>query len=345
MLIIIRCNLFFYYYGMSVDYNAEILNTKDLEISREFENTQKSLSELTRDVEQSVSESDEVDILKKYDIVWDDDVEKIWKKEAEQWLKIIRTNYPSNTEEMPSDLQDLVKYLEAIARWTDDWNDNDYITLSELTPQENAEMNKLVNLSKTPNKINYLENPTYKKYLNIIERELKLPRYALESICDVESGWYLYENGRIKWSSAGAQWLFQFMPDTSNIYMKNSIVTQKSKKVFKSKDEFLRDPLATAWAAWVIINIFMYDKKYGYDFQSSLACYNCGPRNYEKKFGARNLTVDDLPRLPKETRNYVREVTKKVLDKNSLPSTDDSDIFAGIKCMWNSETASWSSLA
>jgi hypothetical protein len=49
-------------------------------------------------------------------------------------------------------------------------------------------MNRLVSLSKSPNGINYLENSTYKKYLNIVERELKLPRYSLESICDVESG-------------------------------------------------------------------------------------------------------------------------------------------------------------
>jgi hypothetical protein len=39
------------------------------------------------------------------------------------------------------------------------------------------------------------------------------------------------------------------MPDTADLYMKNSIVTQKSKKVFRSRDEFLKDPLATAWAA------------------------------------------------------------------------------------------------
>ncbi len=270
---------------------------------------------------------------------------EIWKEEAERLIKAIQTNYPSNLDDIPPEIHDLVNYLESIVRWADGWNDANYITLSELTPQENAEMNRLVSLSKSPNGINYLENSTYKKYLNIVERELKLPRYSLESICDVESGWVLYKNWKnITWSNKWAQWLFQFMPDTADLYMKNSIVIQKSKKVFRSRDEFLKDPLATAWAAWVIMNTFMYDKKYDYDFQSALACYNWGPRNYEKKVGRRNLTVDDLPNLPSETRNYVKEVTKKVLDKNSLPFNDDGDIFADIKCMWNAENVVWSSM-
>jgi hypothetical protein len=53
-------------------------------------------------------------------------------------------------------------------------------------------MQTLVEQSKTPNSICYLENPTYKKYLNIIERDLKLPKYSLESVCKQESQGKLY---------------------------------------------------------------------------------------------------------------------------------------------------------
>jgi hypothetical protein len=39
-----------------------------------------------------------------------------------------------------------------------------------LTQSEQEEMQNLVEQSKTPNTINYLENATYKKYLNVIEK-------------------------------------------------------------------------------------------------------------------------------------------------------------------------------
>ena len=53
-------------------------------------------------------------------------------------------------------------------------------------------MEKLVDQSKTTNTINYLENSTYKKYLNIVERDLNLPRYTLECVCKQESEGMLY---------------------------------------------------------------------------------------------------------------------------------------------------------
>jgi hypothetical protein len=48
-------------------------------------------------------------------------------------------------------------------------------------------MQNLVEQSKTPNTINYLENATYKKYLNVIEKNLSLPRHSLEAVCFQES--------------------------------------------------------------------------------------------------------------------------------------------------------------
>jgi hypothetical protein len=68
----------------------------------------------------------------------------------------------------------------------EDINSNN-INLSELSSTEKTEMQNLVEQSKSPNTINYLNNPTYKKYLNIIEHDLNLPRYALECVCNQES--------------------------------------------------------------------------------------------------------------------------------------------------------------
>lgn len=228
--------------------------------------------------------------------------------------------------------------------WNNSWNENgdnySHNALSELTSEEKSEMDKLVNQSKTPNTINYLENATYKKYLNIIERDLKLPRYALECVCRQESyWWYLYKNWKIIWSNAWAKWLFQFMPDTADSYMKHEKLQEKYWKTFTSRDAFLRDPLATAWAAWIMYAQFMEK----YDFQSALACYNLGPGKYKKKIGDKNLTSADLSKLPKETQDYVQKITQDVLQHNSAPS---SDLFVDLwKYSWDKEGVDWSSMA
>lgn len=209
--------------------------------------------------------------------------------------------------------------------WTvDGWNegetDNPDITLSELTPDEKTEMQNLIEQSKTPNTINYLENSTYKKYLNIIEDNLNLPKYALECVCSQESGWRLYRWNNILWSSAWAQWLFQFMPATADQYMKHSKLWEKYWKIFSSRDEFLKDPLASAWAAWIMYSEFM--DKYNYNFQSSLACYNRWIGNYKNRIWESNLSSDNFSRLPQETQTYVQNITTNILSHNSSSSSD-----------------------
>ena len=267
--------------------------------------------------------------------------------DANKLLKYILTLY--NDTEMPSELQKFVELLQEFVK-----KSNELFDLSELTPQENAEMKKLVSLSKSPNRINYLENSTYKKYLNIVERELNLPKYALESICSVESSWLLYKDWKyITWSVKWAQWLFQFMPDTAKTYFQNSKLKQYYWKTFSSTIEFLKDPLATAWAAWIMLNNYMGK----YDFQTSLACYNWWEGHYQSKILGKNgmirsLTIDDFGKLPGETKNYVVDVTRKLLEKNSLPYNDNdnnnqdvSDVFTDLSnCMWNLESVNWSSM-
>jgi len=203
--------------------------------------------------------------------------------------------------------------------WNNNWAENHSSALSDLTSDEKSEMDKLVDQSKSSNTINYLENSTYKKYLNVIERDLNLPKYALECVCKQESGWKLYKWNNLLWSSAWARWLFQFMPSTAEWCMKNSKLSEKYGKTFNSKDEFLKDPLATAWAAWIMLKEKM--EEFG-SFQSALACYNWGPGNYKGKIGQKSLTSWDLSKLPKETRGYVENITKNILQNNSASSSD-----------------------
>ena len=258
------------------------------------------------------------------------------------------------TASLYADKEDVIEWIKAkvflpenygvthqwnIDNWNNSWIDS---TLSELTSQEKTEMQDLVEKSKTPNTINYLENATYKKYLNIIERNLKLPKYALECVCRQESfWWYLYRNWKITWSDKGAQGLFQFMPETADQYMAHNELKEKYWKTFTSRDEFLKDPLATAWVAWIMYSEFMY--KYNYNFQTSLACYNRWIDNYQKGIGKKNLEPWDLNKLPKETKWYVETISKDVLEHNSANS---NDIFADL---WtysrDNGWVGWSSMA
>ena len=238
------------------------------------------------------------------------------------------------TASLYADKDDVIEWVEAkvflpenywsvrldgtIESWNNGWGEN--MALSELTSEENAETQDLVEKSKTPNTIDYLENPTYKKYLNIVERDLDLPRYALECVCKQESGWKLYKWNELIGSSAWAQWLFQFMPGTADSYMQNGKLKEKYWKTFTSRDGFLKDPLAIAWAAWIILSDFM--SKHNYNFQTSLACYNRWIGNYQTYVGDKNLTSWDLSKLPSETKKYVENITSDVLSHNSASSND-----------------------
>jgi len=206
--------------------------------------------------------------------------------------------------------------LKNLTKWNFDnkENKNWYNNLPDLTPEENKEMINLVKESKKPNTINYLKIPTYKKYLNIIERTLNLPKYTLECVCFQESRWKLYDWNNLIWSHKWAQGLFQFIPSTARQYMTHNKLKEKYGRTFTSRYEFLKDPLASAWAAWIMYSELMH--KHNYNLQTSLACYNRWIWRYEKRIWKRNLRPWDLEHLPKETRNYVKDITNDVLSHN-----------------------------
>ena len=263
---------------------------------------------------------------------------------SDEWKKNLDLLYESlqkskTEEELRQSLSSELKQLQNNISSNTNPNESNNISnnvsvLWDLTSQENQEMQDLVEKSQNINNINYLENNTYKKYLNIIERDLNLPKYTLECVCYQESMWKLYSNWHIIWSSAWAQWLFQFMPDTANSYMKKDMLKEKYWKTFTSKDDFLKDPLASAWAAWIMYSEFM--NKYNYNLQTSLACYNRWIWNYQNKIWNKNITAWDLSKLPNETKKYIENITKNLLEHNSVSS---NNIFADLwKYTWSKES-------
>jgi len=204
----------------------------------------------------------------------------------------------------------------------DNWNNNiDASAPLGLTDKEKEELDTLVQKSKTPNKINYLENETYKKYLHLIEYDLGLPRYFLQSICFQESKWHLYwEKNKILWSWAWAKWLFQFMPWTADLYMKHKKLKEKYWKTFSSRNEFYKDPLASAWAAWIMCSESIAK---WFSIQKTLACYNRWEGNYRNKIWRNvELTQNNFGRLPSETQKYVKNITTNMLTLNWVASRD-----------------------
>lgn len=215
------------------------------------------------------------------------------------------------------------KYNVTTNHESNEWND----VLTNLTKKEQDEMDKLVKDSEKPNNIIYLKNPTYKKYLHIVERNLNLPKYSLECLCSKESFWWLlYRNWKILTSNAGAKWLFQFMDGTAGEFMQNQAFwkTLKDKywKAFKNRDEFIKDPLATARAAGILLSK-RFIGHYHLNFQSALACYNWWEGNYKKFTWRKNLDEKNFNNLRNETKDYVLEITKNILLKNSVINPND----------------------
>jgi len=199
-------------------------------------------------------------------------------------------------------------------KWDENINTkNEYIEniVYPLSNEDNNKLNEIVQKSKEPNNVNYLEENVYKKYLNHIEASLNLPKNTLQSVCYKESEGKLYKWSNIIWSSAGAKWLFQFMPSTARWYMANENLKKNYWKTFSSEEEFIKDPLATAWASGIMLSENMRQ----YNLQTALACYNWWPGNVKNKIWWL-LKKDKFHKLPKETQNYVEKISNSILKLN-----------------------------
>jgi len=113
-----------------------------------------------------------------------------------------------------------------------------------------------------------------------IERANGLPAGLLDAIAYIESRYN--PNARSPVGAAGA---FQFMPATAKAYG----LTDPN------------DPIASAKAAGALLGNLV--KRYNGDVDKAIAAYNWGPAGVDKH---------GLDRLPKETRNYLAAVKKRL---------------------------------
>ena len=170
-----------------------------------------------------------------------------------------------------------------------------YENIDETDPE-------LVRLSTWPNE-HYAENEKFKKYLHTLEGKNGLPYGIMLNLMKAESGGMLYkaDGTTIIWSTAGAKWLFQFMPATAKSYStKIWLPVSEYEKVFtnpiiwsKACAQFLKDRLD---AGDNTVNI--------------LAHYNAWPWVISGK----KVTPETLLQLPKETQKYVLKIWYSMLE-------------------------------
>ncbi len=319
----------------------EIESIKNIDFNILWSEKPQKTSEFTKDTKQDFLLNNVMKIL--FNEKWKQrtklgyEIGKIISPISDEWKKNLDLLYESlqkskTEQELKDSLNRELSQLKNNISWDLQTENTDYSQTileyyqnienisKELTESENKELQKLLQDSQNPNNINYLDNNTYKKYLNIIESKLNLPKSTLESICLQESGWKLYKWNNLIWSSAGAKWLFQFMPSTADHYMKNQKLNENYWKIFSSRDDFLKDPLATARSAGLLIS--QNAKKY--NLQTSLACYNRWSGNIQKNINW-NLNWNNFKKLPTETQKYVVNITSNILNHNGINISQNTE--------------------
>lgn len=140
----------------------------------------------------------------------------------------------------------------------------------------------------------YLDNEVYVLYLHRLEWKHKLPLNTLVEVCRKESNWVLKDGDQPLGSSAGAQWLFQFMPNTAK---------DRYKKVdAPHADALAKNPIYAAEAAALYLSHYGYKDGETFSMQKALIAYNNGP-------GYMNEPLDTRP---PETQDYYKIISANV---------------------------------
>ena len=154
--------------------------------------------------------------------------------------------------------------------------------------------------------INYMADQTFQMYLLNLEEKYGLPYKTLKCLMGQESTGKLYKNGKIITSSAKAQWLFQFIPDTADMYMKELNFTW-------TREEFYKNPVISAEACALYLQKSL---KKGADIGTTLAQYNAGPGVLDSK----NIDANNFSKLPKETQKYILYIGSNILKEMGVGS-------------------------
>jgi len=180
--------------------------------------------------------------------------------------------------------------------------DTSYEDIQETDP----ELVKLTTVP-APNE-SYSANTAFVKYLHTLEAKNGLAYGVMLNLMKAESWGQLYKTDgtTIIWSTAWAQWLFQFMPDTAKSYITK---IKKNETIYYTAADYEKiytNPIVWAKACAQ----FLKDRLDAWDNTvNMLAHYNAWPWTIWWK----KVTADTFSSLPTETQKYVINIWTAML--------------------------------
>ncbi len=177
-----------------------------------------------------------------------------------------------------------------------DTTDVAYEDIDETDP----ELAELVTTASINKERNYAETEIFTDYLHSLEGKNNLPYGIMVNLMKAESGGKLYAaDGTILWSSAGAQWLFQFMPSTAKSYIVKLWYTESEyEKIFTN-------PVIGAKACAMLLKNTIDEGK---NTINALACYNRWSGGISADTWGKWVDETTLSNIPKETQRYVLKI-------------------------------------
>lgn len=181
--------------------------------------------------------------------------------------------------------------------------ENSNISKPESIDENNPEIKRLANWPDE----NYSENPEFVRYLHHLEDQNQLPYSIMLNLMKQESGGKLYQNWEIIGSTAGARWLFQFMPQTAKSYIVKLWYPESDyQKIFTN-------PIIWAQACAQ----YLKECQNKWDTAADmLAHYNAGPN----VISGQKITENNFIQLPTETQNYIIKIWYNMLSYNQKPT-------------------------
>ncbi len=208
--------------------------------------------------------------------------------------------------------------MEPISKYTENDVDNTDVAYEDID-ETDPDLVDLVATASTNKERNYAETEIFTDYLHSLEAKNNLPYGIMINLMKAESGGKLYAaDGTILWSSADAQWLFQFMPSTAKSYIVKLWYAESDyEKIFTN-------PVIGAKACAMLLKSNIDDGK---NTINALACYNRWAGGISADTWGKWVDETTLSNIPKETQRYVLKIGYDML----AYSGKDTIITAGQK--------------
>ena len=184
--------------------------------------------------------------------------------------------------------------------------DSSYEDIDETDPE-------LVKLTAVPApNESYSANTTFVKYLHTLEAENGLAYGVMLNLMKQESWGQLYKTDgtTIIWSTAWAQWLFQFMPDTAKSYITKIKKDETTYYTAADYEKIYTNPIVWAKACAQ----FLKDRLDAWDDTVNILAH------YNRWHSWKKVTADTFSSLPTETQKYVINIWTAMLTYSSKDS-------------------------